>query len=366
MVEHTTPPALTPKVNALLQGKRIEGKSLRDVLRATFHSRGYIELNESGEVVRSHLRPKGEIPVIAVVAPSLHGLVLVLEVGLHRTTPYKAFEFAAKRSHGTRGKNFPERTRVRKMKDEEFAGVYPVLAYMLEELMMLQRRTWQSKDEWWVPGLAKPVHRGIGIRVRKDDKLLYRQVLLEDIRLRLPMMQKLARSIHFWLRNFKHVDYSDKMLRSNKTAGRIADALSYQVDTPLHLVVAMRRMLGAYGNSKVWNLCEAIMCAHKIKRVPNELCEALHQFLYQHRGCGIPPLKRVRLRIEAERHAKFRHGQGCVTGEVIPTEDLVFEREGVQPLRSNKTTESRLEREAIQQEAICAPADDANDDDVPF
>lgn len=365
MVKHTTPPKHTSEVIGTFAEANKESKVERDMHSVEAYARGFVLLDGSGGVVRSHLRPTGQLPVIAVVSPD----GLLLEVGLNRTTPYKPFEFGAQRSLGVRGTNFTYRVRVRELHEHEFAIAYPVVVAMLEELMLLQRSTWKSKEEWWVPGLSKPVHKGIGIRVRKEDALMYRQVLLEDIRLRSRIMRKLASSVHFWLKGYKYaVGYSDKLLRSSSNAGRVADALSYQCDTPMHLVVAMRKMLGAFSGSKSWSLCEEIMRAYRLRPIDEDACETMREFLFPHKGHKLAPLEHVHIRIEDERSGKMRHGQGCVTCEVFPTNEFVIEREGY-PERSLLTKgddEAAQEREAIQGEGEIPSQTYSGDDDIPF
>lgn len=364
MVKDTKPPNVISEKIGTSAGLAVESKAFRDVVCVESYARGFIEVEQSGVIVRSHLRPEGQLPVVAVVGKE----GVLLEVGLNRTTPYRQFEFGAMRKQGIRGRNFTNRARVRELSEVEFAVVYPIVVAMLEELVLRQRSTWKFREEWWVPGLSRPVHKGIGIRVRKDDTLMYRQVLLEDIRLRSHVMAKLSRSIHYWLRRYKYITYSENFLRSNEGAGRIANALSYQCDTPMHLVVAIRKMLGAFSGSKTWILCEAIMAAYKHRPVDEEAYEAMREFLFTNKENKHAELAHVRIRIEEERNAKSRHGQGCVTCEVFPTNEFVIEREGhpQRNLFAEGEAEAAQERAAMQGEGEIPNQIGTNDDDIPF
>lgn len=329
----TAPPRLSAGMREFLSRNRKEQKHARDALRVRQDARGYIELDESGNVVNCYLQPEGKLPVIAVVAELEFGLGVVLEIGLNRTTPYRASESSGSTRSSARERT-PSRERARPVSRAELHAAYPVIETMLERLVVFQRDSWTHKGEWWGKGLSKPVYRGIGIRVDKRDTPLYRQMLLEDIRLRSRYLNKLTGGISFWLRRFKYVSgYSEKFLRSNAGAGKVANALSYQRDIPLHLVVAARRSLGAFSGSRSWTLCESIMEAYRVKRVDDDACREFYSFLYGKERLTLPLFSKMRVRLEMEPEGLSlrgnpRHGVGCLTLEVIPLAELANESSG--------------------------------------
>lgn len=341
-------PRITQSMRDFLARKRTEEKVARDVLRVGLYARGYIEIGEDGKTQNAYLRPDGPLPVIAVVGQVEEGLGVVLEIGLHRTTPYTTSECAQEhRAHV--GRTIPSRERVRQITPSELLSVYPVLTQMFEDLIIRQRSGWKRREAWWVRTLSHSVHKGIGIRIDRTDTLMYRQVLLEDIRLREHYITSLRLYISSRLRGYKYAyGYTKKELRSYANASRVAAAFTGERKVPLHLSLAARRALGAKKGSKLWTLCEEIMGAYEVGQVDEHALEVMEELLYSPQMPTFPPFVNFGIRIEEERNEKYRHGQGCVTAELVPTKTFV------------DLVELPKEMEAAGGDTSC------HDDDVPF
>ncbi len=319
MKVHKAPLRFSQRVKKFLERTGKEEKPARDAIRVRRDARGYIELGEDGRVIDCHVQPNGKLAVIAVVAPLEMGHGVVLEIGLNRTTPYRVVE----RTQSGLLWSMNGRARVREISEHELRSAYPCIEELLEHLLIHQRSSWKRKEPSWGNGRSKPTYRGIGIRVDARDELLYRQMLLEDIRLRTTQIERLTRGVGYWLRRFKFSSgYSKKFLQKMPNAQKVANALSWQVDAPLHIAVAARKRLGAFSGGRTWNLCREILEAFQVKQIDDESCEHMHEFLYGKNVPKFPLLTSMRIRLEAQRHGKARHGQGCATLEVIPTEDI--------------------------------------------
>ncbi len=236
-----------------------DGKKLLKYARfAIVFSDGKPQLIDNG------FRRKGGLPyakLIVVLAPCEHGGRLiphadVLEIGYSRTRPYMQME-SRLHNDGDRltGRWFiKERIRQRVISNDEIVLVYPIILECMAEIVLECREDWKVKKAWWVdgPGL---IERGIYFTFSKSDRVLYRQMLIEDIYYRrTKYISRHASNIDYWLRRYQQSFYTSNELKSFVGAQKVAELLS-RYDTLFYRQVLLR----SFGQrTKVRELVERI------------------------------------------------------------------------------------------------------------
>lgn len=233
----------SPPVRVVTLGKvQRDGQNLKQFARFVIVLR-----NAVPELIDNGTRRRDSLPfarLIAVLGPVQHEGVLVseavlLEIGYSRTRPYAQLEERERDEEGQRLKNgrwwLKPRTRVRKLTAEELELVHVLLEECMAEIVLECRETWKTKDRWWVPGPGA-VERGIYFTFDKSDHLLYRQILLEDIRFRKEeYLYGHARRIRRLIGHYRYPDYSRSQLERWSGVRKIADLLRAQTyDNPYY------------------------------------------------------------------------------------------------------------------------------------
>ncbi len=106
--------------------------------------------------------------------------------------------------------------------------------------MLEQRENWEVKDTWFVKGPGE-VERGIFFTVNHFDKLMHRQLMLEDVHYR---EDRYIKRHADWIRNllwrYKHPHYAPKALESMGKARTVSEVFSQRHYTPFYRVVLLR------------------------------------------------------------------------------------------------------------------------------
>ncbi len=169
--------------------------------------------------------------LVAVLGPVRHQGVLVdqavlLEIGYFRTRPYMQLE---ERKRSGDGRWFlKDRVRVRKISDHELRVAYPLIEQCLAQIVLERRETWkpESREKRYLKSGAGWVERGLYCTVDKSDRLLYRQVLAEDIWYR---REKYIRwhvwCINRWIGHYK-LGKSDKQIRGLTGVSKAAELIA--------------------------------------------------------------------------------------------------------------------------------------------
>lgn len=211
-----------------------DGQNIMNYARFAIVLRGGVpELIDNGNL-RKQCQPFAHL--IAVIGPAHHlgtfvPEAVLLEIGYSRTRPYSQLEqlMAAKGGEKfSKPWSLKGRTRVRKISDPELQAVYPMIERCMAEIVLECRETWKNKGRWWVhgPGL---VERGIRFTFDKSDRSLYRQMLLEDIRLRKEKyIRGHARRISRLIGGYRRADYSKQQLERFPGVERVAELLREQ------------------------------------------------------------------------------------------------------------------------------------------
>lgn len=213
-----------------------DGQNLKQFARFVIVLRnGVPELIDNGDRRRDGLL---FARLIAVLGPVQHEGVLVseavlLEIGYSRTRPYAQLEVRERDEEGQRLKTerwwLKPRTRVRKLSAEELELIHALLEECMTQIVLECRETWKTKGRWWVPGPGA-VERGIYFTFNKSDHLLYRQVLLEDIRFRREeYLYGHARRIRRLIGHYRYPDYSRSQLERWAGVGRVVELFRAQM-----------------------------------------------------------------------------------------------------------------------------------------
>lgn len=218
-------------------------KLRRDVENIRAYARFVIVINGGvPKVIDNRDRVTGKLPLarlIAVIGPVKRGNLflgetVLLEIGYSRTRPYAQIEQggARKKVNGKNGQrihsawHIKERLRARKISDKELRSVYPFIEQCIAGIVLECRESWNVKAPWWVDGPGA-IERGIYFTFSKSDRLLYRQVLVEDVRHRKEKyISWHAKCIRRWLSHYRSSNYSDKQLRGFSGTCKVADLVS--------------------------------------------------------------------------------------------------------------------------------------------
>ncbi|HEC93750.1 MAG TPA: hypothetical protein ENI56_00010 [Candidatus Kaiserbacteria bacterium] len=238
------------KANTLLSRGVTLGKLNRDAKNMLRYARFVVVLKKEGRlaVIDNGDRRANGLPyakIIAVLGPVQHKDVflqesVLMEVGYSRTRPYAQLEKRPKDKAGNRAGcrwNLKPRIRMRGLSEEETVLVYPDIVKCMTAIVLEEREKWKKKGRWW-GGSVGYVERGIHFTVNHCDKIIHRQMMLEDVRYRKKRyIAGHAKRIRRYLKRYKYSYYSRKELRSYAYARRIAELLSQPYYTPFYRTV---------------------------------------------------------------------------------------------------------------------------------
>lgn len=249
-------------------------KLKRDAENLKAYARFVFVLKESGiEVIDNGARRAQGLPyakIIAILGPAQHdGEHLpecnLLEIGYSRARPYASTELSkCKNGDRSRHRRFlKQRPRVRALSKEELSRVYPHIAECMRVIILelsahWTTRTWHIKKKHEYAKGHREVGRGIYFTARNSDRLLHRQLIMEDVRHRKDMYILRHASWVRWLS--KKYKFS-RQLRKHARARQIADMLSQDHYTPFYRAVLCRHFKE---DSRVRILLDSIVEAFNI------------------------------------------------------------------------------------------------------
>lgn len=269
------------------------------------------------QLIDNGFRRKEGLPyakLIAVLAPCEHSGKLishadVLEIGYSRTRPYTQIESKLHTSGSEMSKWFIKgRLRSRSITEEEFALAYPIILDCIADIVLECREHWNRKGTKFVYGMA-PIERGIHFTVNYADNLMFRQMILADIRYKKDRyMRRHVRRIRRAFRRYKSSCYTPKQLKSFARAGDIAELLSQPYYTPFDLNVLLRSFKeGSHERALLETLVEAFKIDISLTVQEEAILDSLSVTLPRFNN------------LQCYRHPKqpMTHAQGASVFEVI-------------------------------------------------
>ena len=300
-----------------------EGKILRDTENILSFARfAIVFVDGKPTLVDNGARHAEGLPyarLIAVLAPYKRGgkvmLADVLEIGYSRTRPYAEIESGRVREKKN-SKNerrislalrFKQRSRVRSISEEELVSAYPIIVDCMTKIVLECREHWSVKKTWYVDGPGE-IERGIYFTFSKQDHVLVRQMLLENVRyLKRKYIGWHSACIRFWIGRYRRSDYSDRQLKGFIGSNKVAELVDRYPD-PLY-----RRVLLSYfpNGTHIRLLLERIFEAFKIDA---EKESEFSKIVFSKRSPRLPFFDTMYGYVIGEQPAV--HAKGCLVVEI--------------------------------------------------
>lgn len=342
-------------------------KLLADRDRIKQYAWGYLILDAKGELVAKHVREHGSgrfIPVIAVLAPVVHGGVsiaesVIMEIGLERTRPYMSAEIRSDwRAKRDVIETVVPRTRVRMPTSDEYRIAWQAIEQVFHAYVVERVSRWEFPDRRWAKGF--PAEPGARFTISKTDIPLYRQLLREDWRWRGERFRySRADAAAIIMQRIKAKRFTDRQLRANLAAKNLASFM--RSITLLERSFVMRSFAK---RSREHFLLDAVMEVFDIRN--GDETEEGNVLWGDPHAQAFPHFQTIRMYLLRDQK-RTRQALNGVVGEVFLSQE---ERKRVFPdsltWRTPDEREQVRERIAIQHEGQRVLIPKIMDDDIPW